>query len=124
MPATVVVFDPEGTLPSSFAADATSTRVVVRVESAAKAHRLARRAAIVVIVTGRDAATALGFLASVMDRRGARLVLFASNASHDRRVILHALRRGAMVLLEQPPSVLAECVRALVTVLPTAGKVA
>jgi hypothetical protein len=104
--------------------DATLARAIVRVESAAKARRLVRRAAIVVIVTGRDAERALGFLASVVERRGARLVLFTADAGHDRRVILHALRRGAVVLVEQAPPALAECVRDLLAALPSAGRVA
>ena len=123
MLAAVVVFDPDGTLPPSFAADAAFDRAMVTVDRAEQARRLARRATVVVVVSGRDVATALGFLASVVERRGARLVLFAADADRHRHVILHALRRGAIVLVERPLSVLGESVRDLMALSPP-GEVA
>jgi hypothetical protein len=117
MPAVVVVFDPERTLPPSFAADATFAGAMTRVGRAATARHLARRATVVVIVTGSDVTTTLGFLASVVERRGARLVLFVADAGHRSHLIIRALRRGAIVLMDRPPSVLVECVCDLIAAL-------
>jgi hypothetical protein len=110
----VMVFDPECALPTSFVADASIPCAVMRVDRADKARRLARHATVVVIVATEDSATTLGFLASVLQLRDASLVVFVPDAFRHHRVILHALRRGAIVLLQQPPSVLIECVGDLI----------
>jgi hypothetical protein len=114
MPAAVVVYDPDGILPPSFASDAGLRDVIARVEQPADANRLARDAAVVVLVAGRDSSAMLGFLASSGGRRTPRLVLFASNARHHRRVVIRAVRHEAIALIGQSPAALAECIRELV----------
>jgi chemotaxis response regulator CheB len=114
MLATLVVFDPESALSTAFVADTSIPCAVTRVDRADDARRLARHAAVVVIVATEDVATTLGFLASVVQRRDARLVVFAADAVRQHHVILHALRRGAIVLIQQLPSVLVGCVRDLI----------
>jgi chemotaxis response regulator CheB len=114
MLATLVVFDPECALPTVCFAEASIPYVVIRVERADEARRFARHATVVVVVATENVAAMLGFLASVMQRRDARLVVFAADATRQHQVILPALRRGAIVLIQQPPSLLVECVGDLI----------
>ena len=112
MPATVVVYDPDGILPSTFAY-ATGLGDAVHVVRAPEAHRLAEHATVVVLVAGRDNAAGLGFLASLGELRDRLLVLAATDARRHRRLVIRAIRRGATVLIDQPPDALVACVRNL-----------
>src|SRR6476661_6557219 len=112
MPSTVVVYDPDGMLPSTFAY-ATGLGDAVHVARAPEAHRLAEHATVVVLVAGRDNAAGLGFLASLGELQSRMLVLVAMDARRHRRLVIRAIRRGATVLIDQPPDALVACVRSL-----------
>jgi len=86
---------------------------VVQVARAPEAHRLAEHATVVVLVAGRDNAAGLGFLASLGELQSRMLVLVAMDARRHRRLVIRAIRRGATVLIDQPPDALVACVRSL-----------
>jgi len=109
MTATVVVFDPDGLLPSSVEREIGADVSLIRVTRSSEAQRLGPDAAVLVLVAGHDNATGLGFLAATGDLRDAKLVLVASDARGQRRVLIRAVRRGAVLLIEQPPSALMSC---------------
>jgi hypothetical protein len=113
MPTAVVVYDPDGILPSSFARDTGRAEDVAIVEMAADAHRLARDAAVMVLVAGRNRSAALGFLAMSAGPRTLQLVLFASDVRHHRRAVVRASRHRAVVLVGQTPDRLSACIREL-----------
>lgn len=113
MPATVVVYDPDGILPSTFVYATGLGDAAVQVARAPEAHRLAEHATVVVLVAGRDNAAGLGFLASLGELRNRILVLAATDARRHRRLVIRAIRRGATVLIDQPPDALVACLRGL-----------
>lgn len=114
MPASVVVYDPDGMLPSTFAYATGLGDATVQVVRGPDAHRLAEHARVIVLVAGRDNAAGLGFLASLGELKERLLVLLATDARRHRRVVIRAIRRGATVLIDQPPDALAAHVRGLV----------
>lgn len=109
----VLVYDPDGMLPSTFAYDAGLGDAVL-VARAQDAHRLAEHATVVVLVAGNDNAAGLGLLASLGELRDRLLVLFATGARRHRRLVIRAIRRGATVLIDQTPDALVACVGSLV----------
>jgi hypothetical protein len=113
MVAKVVVYDPDGVLSSSFASDAGLGDVLTRITRVSEAQRLSRDAAVLVLVAGRAIAASLGFLAAVGDARHGALVLVASDARRQRRVIIRAARHGAVLMIGQPPSVIGARLREL-----------
>lgn len=114
----VVVYDSEGVLPPTFVRDVGLDDGVVLIDGLADAHRVGRRAEVLVIVAGRDEAGALGLLTSPVGSRARTILLFLVDAQHHRRVLLHGARRGAIMLIAQPPAVLAACLRELVAPQP------
>ena len=112
MPPFALVFDPDGILTSTFA-HATGLDDATHVSRAPEAHRLSELAAVVVLVAGNDNAPGLGFLASLGELRGRLLVLAAADARRHRRLVIRAIRRGATVLIDQPPDALVACIRNL-----------
>jgi hypothetical protein len=96
-------------LPPSFEHEIGADVSLIRVARISEAQQLGRDAAVLVLVAGHDNAAGLGFLAATCELRDARLVLVASDARHQRRVLLRAVRRGAVLLIEQPPSALVSC---------------
>ena len=117
MPARVVLFDPDGTLPSSFASDAGLDDEIVQLDRAADVQRIGREASALVLAPGHDGSTAMGFLASSSEL-SAPLVLYAASAPRHRRVVIRAARRGATILIGQTPSVLSACLRDLLVPRP------
>ena len=120
MRASAVVYDPERMLPPTFVRDEGLGGYVVVLDDLAGAHRLGRRAKALVIVGGRDESGAMGLLTSAPDSRAHTILLFLADARHQRHVMLRGARRGALVLIGQPPVVLGACLRVLVAP-PRAG---
>lgn len=118
MPA-VVVYDPDGVLPSSFASDTGLGAAASIVETPSDAHRLGRDARVMVLVAGQDSSAALGLLASSGARCTTRLVLFATDARHHRRLLIRAVRHDALVLVAQPVARLRACIRDLLALPPS-----
>jgi AraC-like DNA-binding protein len=114
MPSRVVVYDPDGALPASFASDAGLGDVVVQLDRATDAQRIGREATVLVLVAGSDTSAGIGFLASSSEQDNARLVLFTPDARRHRRLVIRAARHGAVVLIGQTPSELAACLRELI----------
>lgn len=113
MPATVVVYDPDGNLPSTFVYATGLGDAAVQVARAPEVHRLAEHATVVVLVAGHDNAAGLGFLASLGELRHRLLILAATDARRDRRLVIRAIRRGATVLIDQHPDALVAYLRGL-----------
>jgi hypothetical protein len=117
MRGSVVVIDPERSLPASFPSDAASQGVDARVENDPHAVTRACDARVIVLVarggTAREQARDSGLLAAIDRRHGQRLVLVVSEVRRQRRIVIQAARHGATVLIDQPPSLLMACLRDL-----------
>jgi AraC-like DNA-binding protein len=124
MPTRVVVYDPDGLLPVSFASDAALGDGIVHLDQAADVHRIGRVATVHVLVPGRDTSAAVGFLASSREECNGDLVLFAADARRHRRLIIRAARHGATLLIGQTPSMLAACLRDLIVPHPLSREAA
>jgi hypothetical protein len=111
MAITMVVFDPDGMLPPSVEREIGADVVLIRLTRISEVLQLGHEAAVLVLVAGHDDAAGLGFLAATGELRGTRLVLVASDARRQRRVLIRAVRRSAVLVIEQPPSALVSCLR-------------
>jgi hypothetical protein len=113
MPVTVVVYDAQSVLPPTFVRDEVLDGAIVLVSDLADAHRLGRLAEVLVIVGSDDQAGAIGLLTASAESYKHTVLLYLTDALHQRRVMIHGARRGAAVMIGQSSEILASCLRDL-----------
>lgn len=113
MSVSVVIYDSAFVLPLTFVSDEGLGDSVVLIRDLAAAHRRGRQAEALVIVTG-DQIGAIGLLTAFAEPHACAVLLFLMDAEQERRVMIHGARRGAAVMIGEPPKNLAACLRDVV----------